>query len=355
MINTKTRVAVIGAGEIGTKAHIPAYLKNKDVDLVALVDADQSKLEVAAKKFGVKNQYTSIDELFEKQQIDAISICTPPNSHAQIALTAFEHGAHVLCEKPVATKTEDGKRMYEASLKKEKLLMVGFNLRFQPNYKKAYDIIESGQLGHIYLIECNNLSANPLLLWSKSPWFFKPEAGGGVLADKGPHVFDLLNYAFNDYPKSVSAMASTFYDSPVEDFCVCTLEYGQNQIGIAKMGWVASNYLEGYTIHGTAQTLFAVPEMLLKLNATEIPEVPLWKKTTVNLFNMKFPNLPGRHVKKVDLFQSEIDDFINKVRTGTKYSNSILDGLNALITCEAAKKSIDQGQKIAINPIRANQ
>jgi predicted dehydrogenase len=349
---TKTRVAVVGTGEIATRAHIPAYLNNKDVDLVALVDADEVKLKKAAKKFRIRNSYSSIDELLQKQKLDAISICTPPNTHAEIALKAFENDVHVLCEKPLATKAAEGKQMYDASLKAGKILMVGFNLRFQPNYKKAHSIIRSGQLGHIYLVECNNLSANPLLIWSKSTWFFKPEAGGGVLSDKGPHVFDLLNYAFDDFPIAVSALATTYFDSPVEDSCVCTLEYPGNRLGIGKMSWLSSQYLEGLSIHGTSQSLFASPEMLYKVNASDIPEIAVWKKTSEILFNMKFPNLPMRHVKRVDLIQSEIDHFVNKVRTGQKYCRSSINGLNALITYEAAKKSLDTGEKVKISPIK---
>lgn len=84
MSNNKTKVAIIGAGEIGTKAHIPAYLHNENVELVALVDADQKKLEKASKKFNIKNQYTSVDDLLQKQQVDAISVCTPQTHMRQL-------------------------------------------------------------------------------------------------------------------------------------------------------------------------------------------------------------------------------------------------------------------------------
>ena len=351
MSSSKTRVAVIGAGEIGTKAHVPSYLGNKDVDLAALVDADEAKLKKASKKFGIRHCYSSVDELFQKQKIDAISICTPPNTHAEIALKAFENDVHVLCEKPLAAKADDGRRMFEASLKANKILMVGFNLRFQPNYKKARALIQSGVLGYIYLVECNMLDANPLLVWSKSTWFFKPEAGGGVLSDKGPHVFDLINYAFDDFPTAVSATATTYFDSSVEDSCVCTLEYPGNRIGIGKTSWLSSQYMESLHIHGTAQSLQASPEMLLRVNSTDIPEISMWRKSGTALFNMKFPNLPMRHITRPNLFQFEIDSFISKVRTGKKFCRSSINGLNTLITYEAAKKSIVTGQKISISPV----
>ena len=349
---TKTRLAVVGVGEIGTRAHIPAYLNNKNVDLVALVDTDETKVSKAAKKFKIKNHFSSVDDLFHNLQVDAISICTPPKTHAEIAIKAFANDVHVLSEKPMAISVDDGKAMYEASLKEEKILMIGFNLRFRPNYEKANKLIKSGRLGHVYFVESDNLSENPLLKWSKSPWFFRPEAGGGVLLDKGPHVFDLINYVFDDFPTAISALASTYFDSSVEDSCVCTLEFPGKRIGIGKMSWLSSRYMEGLSIHGTAQSLFASPEMLLEVNATEIPEVALWRKTSEVLIDMKFPNFPLLHHIKVDLFQIEIDHFVSQIRAGKKFSQSALNGLNVLITCDAAKKSLDKGAKINIQPIR---
>jgi predicted dehydrogenase len=352
MSNKRTRVAVVGVGEIGTRAHIPAYLHNKDVDLVALVDADERKVEKTAKKFGIKRYFSSIDELFQNQDVDAISICTPPNTHAEIALKALANDVHVLCEKPLATNTDDGKKLFEASRKKDKILMVGFNLRFQPNYEQTIRLIKSGRVGHVYLVECDNLSANPLITWSKSTWFFRPETGGGVLSDKGPHVFDLINYAFNDFPNAVSALSSTYFDSSVEDSCVCILEYPGNRIGIGKMSWLSSRYIEDLSVHGTSESVFASPSMLLEVNATDITEVALWRKTSKILVNMKFPNLPLFHRNRVNLFQSEIDHFVNQIRSGEKYSQSALNGLNVLITCEAARKSLENGEKISVLPIK---
>jgi predicted dehydrogenase len=349
MSNRKTHVAVVGVGEIGTRAHIPAYLHNKDADLVALVDADETRVKKTARKFGIKRHFSAIDELFQNQDIDAISICTPPSTHADIALKALSNGVHVLCEKPMATSVDDGQKMYEASLKKERILMIGFNLRFQPNYERAAELILRGRLGHVYLVECDNLSGLP----SRSPWFFEPESGGGVLLDKGPHVFDLINYIFGDFPCAVSAVSSTYFNCSVENLCACTLEYPESGIGIGKMGWLSSSYIERLSIHGTAQSVFASPDLFLKENATDIPQVSLWREATESLISLKFPNFPLLHgAKGVDTFQLEIDHFIEQIRKGHSYSPTALNGLNVLITCDAAKRSLETGKKVDFIPLK---
>jgi UDP-N-acetylglucosamine 3-dehydrogenase len=352
MLNKKTRVAVVGVGEIGTRAHIPAYLQNKNVNLVALVDADKKKVERTAKKFGIKKYFSSIDELFQNQDVDAVSICTPPSTHAEIALKAFAKDVHVLCEKPLATNTDDGRKMFEASRKKEKILMVGFNLRFQPNYKRAIELILGGRLGHVYLVECNYQSPNPLLTWSKSPWFFTLESGGGVLLDKGAHVFDLINYIFDDFPCAVSASSSTYFDAPVEDSCVCVLEYPGNRIGIGIMSWLSSIAMENISVHGTAQSLFLSPNLFLEANATDLIQVSLWRKASALLIGLKFPNFPLLRLNNADTYQLEINHFISQISENQTCSPTALSGLNVLITCDAAKKSLETRKKIDFAPLK---
>lgn len=352
MSNNKTKVAIIGAGEIGTKAHIPAYLGNESVELVALVDADQKKLEKASKKFKIKNQYSSVDDLLQNQTVDAISVCTPPNSHASIVLKALANDVHVLCEKPMATSPDDGKKMLDAAKKNNRALMVGFNLRFQSNYQRTLDVLKTGILGHTHFIEFNLQSPNPLIGWSKSPWFFSSQAGGGVLLDKGPHVFDMLNYVFDDFPYSVSAVSSTFFDSSVEDSCVCTLEYPGKRIGIAIMSWLASRVIDLLSVHGTSQSLFVSPDIFVQANLNEQLPISLFRKATKMLVNMKFKNIPRFRSNVVDTFQLEINNFIQQIRTQKYDYSTALSGANVLITCDAAQKSIETGKKIEFTSIR---
>lgn len=352
MSNKKIRVAIIGIGKIATRAHIPAYISNKHVDSIALVDIDKRKVERAGKKFGIKKCFSSVNELFEKQDVDAMSICTPPNTHAEIALKAFGYGVHVLCEKPLATTVNDGKRMFEASQKKEKILMVGFNLRFRPNYQKAKNLIVRGRLGHVYYVEGNYLTPNPLLTWGKSQWFFRPEAGGGVLIDQGPHVFDLINYVLGDFPYAVSAHGSTYLDSPVEDFCVCVLEYPRGRTGIGVMSWLSPEGIEYLSIQGTAQSLFVSPNLFLEVNPTDITEVSLWRRASESLISLKFPNFPLLHDKKVNTYQLEINHFIQQIMEDQKSSQSALNGLNVLIACEAAKKSLERKKRIVFSSLK---
>lgn len=347
MLKKKIRVAVVGVGGIGKSAHIPGYSSNEHANLTALVDIDEKKAKRVARRFNVKKTFCSVDELFDKEEVDAISVCTPPDSHAEIALKAFEHGAHVLCEKPLATDMESGRKMAQTAKTKGKILMVGFYRRFLHNYQRAKECVLDGCLGHIYVVEDHFLEPNPLFGWTKSPWFFK-RGVGGVLLDAAPHVFDMLNFIFNAFPKSIAAYSSTYLDSPVEDNCTFLVEYPGGRMGVGVVSWLSSTFMESLQIYGTGQSLFVSPNFILNANPNDILEVSLWRAASESLISMKFPNLSMLRTRRVNPYQREIDHFIALVRRGTGFSASALDALSVLITCDKAKVAIEEKRRVPV-------
>jgi predicted dehydrogenase len=251
----------------------------------------------------------------------------------------------------MATTVDDAKLMLTTALKQNLALNVGFNLRHETYYAQTAQVVKSGSLGHTHLIEFDLQSQNPLVAWSKSPWFFSAEAGGGVLIDKGPHVFDMLNYVFDDYPTSVSTVSSTFFESNVEDSAVCMLEYPGKRIGVGIMSWMASRVIDLLSVHGTAQSLFVTPEIFLEANGSDLIQIPMFRKAAKMLVNMKFNNLPLFKKATVNTFQMEIDLFVNQILNKKYDYSTALSGANVVITCEAAKESIQTGKKINCLPI----
>ena len=102
MTNKEVRVAVVGGGHVSQIAHIPAYRSNKNVRLVAIVDEDQRKGERLKDQFGFRKYYEDFTVMLEKEDIDAVDICSPNYLHAPMAIAALRSGRHVMCEKPLA-------------------------------------------------------------------------------------------------------------------------------------------------------------------------------------------------------------------------------------------------------------
>lgn len=341
------RVAVIGTGGIAKTVHIPAYLSNKHANLIAVVDINYKKAKRVARKFKVKKVYSSLDKLFENEEVDAVSVCTPPDTHTDIVLKAFDHGVHVLCEKPLATDVKSGRNIVKASKAKEKILMVGFHRRFSPNYQRAKKYVLEGRLGHIYCVEDHFLQPNPFFGWGKSRWYLKPGVGG-VIFDLAPHVFDMLNYVFNDFPNAVSAYSSTYLDSPVEECCVFHIEYPKGRLGVGVVSWLSSTVTESLNIYGTAQNLFVSPSFFLKANPTDILEVSLLRAAAESLISLKFPNLSILRTRRANAYQLEINHFINQIRKDRKSYTSALNALSVLVACDATKKAVEKNRRIRI-------
>jgi len=339
--NDIIKVSVIGAGAIATKVHIPCFLRNKYAKVNAIVDTDSTKAEKIARKFGVKRFFSSTDKLFDSVEVDAISICTPPDSHAEIAVEALERDINVLCEKPLADDVNNGSKIVEAAEASDRVLMVGFNRRFHPIYLKVRSIAKEGKIGHVYLAEYLSLHQSPLLAWSKSKWYYQV-CTGGCLLDIGPHVLDMLNW-FLGRPYSVYAFGSIHSDSPVNEYCVVTVEY-DCAVGVGVMSWLSSRKIEKLGIHGTGRTLYASPLFMLDVNPTDVPEISLWRSAHSTLAS-KVKEASG---SQSDAFQLEIDHFIDCIRSGRKPSSNGWDGLIALAATEAATESLSKGVKVHV-------
>lgn len=110
------KVGVIGCGSIAQHRHIPEYLLNKQVELVAVCDINEERAAEIAEKYQAQ-AFTDYKELLKMDELDAVSVCTPNYLHAPISIDALNAGKHVLCEKPMATSKEEAEQMIQAAKK----------------------------------------------------------------------------------------------------------------------------------------------------------------------------------------------------------------------------------------------
>ena len=199
-------VAVIGLG-MG-RHHLDHYLEDPRCTVVAIADPDPDRLREIAEKHHIPNTYADGAQLLESERLDAVSIATPNNLHCRLALKAFEKGAHVLTEKPMATNVRDAIAMRDAARKADRNLMVNFSYRFSGMSQALKEQVDAGVLGDIYFGRT---------VWHRrrgmpgfGGWFSdKEQAGGGPLIDLGVHRIDLALW-FMGHPEPVSVCGSTY-------------------------------------------------------------------------------------------------------------------------------------------------
>ena len=201
------RVGIIGAGGIARYAHIPGYQAQEDVELLALCDIVPGKAAKLAREFNVPRAYDSCAEMLSKEDLDAVSVCTPNVSHKQATLAALSAGLHVLCEKPIAMSLAEGREMVEAARKLGKVLQIGLHMRFTAETQTLKRFIDAGELGDIYYGEATCMRRRGIPNWGV--FTQKKLQGGGALIDIGVHALDHTMWLMGN-PKPVSVLGAVY-------------------------------------------------------------------------------------------------------------------------------------------------
>ena len=191
MAEKKLKVALISAGMITNAAHIPAYLNMKDdVEIVAVADLNKAAAQATADRWDIPHAFGDAEEMLKAMEPDLVSVCTPNIAHKPMTLLALEHGANVICEKPVAIRYQDALEMYGTAERVGKHLIACQTMRYYPEHMVAKDIVKSGSLGEIYFGEMSRIRRRGVPTWGS---FHKKDInGGGALCDIGVHIIDAM-------------------------------------------------------------------------------------------------------------------------------------------------------------------
>ncbi|MDW8300147.1 MAG: Gfo/Idh/MocA family oxidoreductase [Anaerolineae bacterium] len=210
MTDKPLRAGIIGLGVGAT--HAKGYLRSPHTRLVALCDADTERLTARAAEYDIPAElcFTDYRTMLAKAQLDVVSVCLPNALHAEASIAALEAGAHVLCEKPLATTLEEALAMQRAAEANQRRLMVAYNFRYRADIAWIRQLMLEGKLGKVY---------NVYAWWRReagippSGWFSQKQlSGGGALIDIGVHVLDMALWLL-DFPRveTVSGQVSSHF------------------------------------------------------------------------------------------------------------------------------------------------
>ncbi|MDP6110679.1 MAG: Gfo/Idh/MocA family oxidoreductase [Planctomycetota bacterium] len=256
---SKLKVGIIGVGGIAG-SHIPGWNASEDADLVAGADLAENVLKGWGERHEITKLYSDPTDLIKDPDIDIIDVCTPNNYHAPLAIAALKAGKHVICEKPLAPKPADIRKMMAARDKSGKKLMTAQHFRFQGKSKAMKAEIDSGVLGNIYHARSWMLrrGAAPV-----RPGFIqKKHSSGGPCIDIGVHILDLtLWFMGNPKPVAVSGVARAELahqkgawsiwggkipkSFDVEDFAAGFVRFENGATLIIEMSWLLHHDTQG--------------------------------------------------------------------------------------------------------------
>src|SRR5262249_57304838 len=226
MAQRRFTVGIIGLG-FG-RGHIPAFQAN-GAEVIALCQRDHAAARAVADKYGVARVFDRWEQMLAEARPDIVVIASPPHLHRAIALAAFDGGAHVLCEKPLAMNAAEGRDMAAAAARARRGAMTGFNWRFPAAMQRFHQMVQEGHVGRPFHIGGRWLGGR----WAEATApatcrMHRAHAGQGGMGDMGVHVVDLIRWSFGEFARVVADAGIAYPDRAApgagtapdaEDYC----------------------------------------------------------------------------------------------------------------------------------------
>ncbi len=332
----KVRLGLIGAGSIVQLRHLPFLRNYSEVEVVAIADIDRVKAVAIAERFGIKHPYRQAEDLLGRDDIDAVLISTPNNSHLSMVLAAFSAGKHVLVERPLARNYSEAKRMVRAAERSHCSLMVAMNHRFRPDSLILQNLISKGELGKVYHIRAGWMRKQGSK--RRSSWMLKRLfSGGGVMMDLGIQMLDLSLWMMG-MPEVECVFARQYnyiLQAEVEDYInVCLMLKGDASLSL-ESGWEipATSSIAYTVVHGEAGTAWLNPLVIHRMVRGELIEIN-----------------PGKQHSPMELYiksyENEMRHFVESVRDGREPVCSGREGLEVMKVVDMIYKSAETGREV---------
>ncbi len=334
---TKTRVAVLGAGFMGS-THARAYMKIPDVEVAAIYAHSRNRAEPLANETG--SRWTSdIDSILRDDSIDAIDICLPSPEHRPAFEAALKADKHVLLEKPLALTLEDARAIVDAAASSPNVVMIAHVLRFWPEYVALQKIVASGELGRP--VSGFASRRQPYPEWSGL--FARSDITGGAIVDQMIHDFDALNWIFGQ-PQTVAAHGIPNPRSNGLDHSQVLIGY-DDATGMTDGGMVMpdsypfTSRLEILCERGAVEYLFQAGGRSFEFGGGQ---------NVVTVYRSEGdPEIVA--VDQTDAYENETAAFIECVRTAIKPDRGTpADAYTALEVALAAKHSAQTGEQVSL-------
>ena len=329
----KLRVGIVGTGWIA-EAHIAKYKEMEDVEIVAGCDLIPGKAEKFFKTWGVEGVhcYENDLEMYAKENLDAVSVCTYNATHAECAINALNNGVNVLLEKPMCVTTEEAVEIMRAEKKSGKILSIGFQPRFDNDMKLVKEVVQSGVLGKIYYIQTGG-GRRQGIPFPFGTTFIQPETGViGAMGDIGCYSLDMVLNAVG-YPKPLTVTGYTSDYSGknpnysgyvkaghpeyadifgVDDFAAAFVRLEGGIILDFRIAWAEH-------IDSPCDTIILGSEGGLRIPATECwngtigGDMTLYHTVGTSLVETVIPRTGG---ERVDCFYHKVRSFLDAIHTG---------------------------------------
>jgi len=329
------RFAILGAGRIG-QVHARAVTSTPDATLVAIADPVADAAQRVADAYGC--DIRSIDEIAASDDVGAVAICTPTNTHADLIEQFAKAGKAVFCEKPIDLSLERVKTCLETVEAEDATLMVGFNRRFDPDFMALKKSIDDGRIGDVEMITLTSRDPGP-------PPYEYIKVSGGIFRDMTIHDFDVARWLLGEEVETVQAAASVLTDTKIGELgdfdsinVILTTASGK-QCTITNSRRATYGYDQRIEVLGSKGSVSA--ENHREANIEIADSTGYLRPPLLNFFMSRY----------VNAYANEIAAFVGAVANGSPTPTTGHDGMMALALADAALKSVAEGSVVKVSDV----
>ena len=329
------RFGLLGAGRIG-KVHAKAVTGNPAAKLVAVSDAMPAAAQAIADQYGC--DVRTIDAIAAAKDIDAVVICTPTDTHADLIEQFVKAGKAVFCEKPIDLSLARVKQCLEVVRAHKGTLMVGFNRRFDPHFQAVRGEIDKGTIGDVEMVTITSRDPG-------APPVDYIKRSGGIFRDMTIHDFDMARFLLGEEVSEVSAMAAVLVDPGIgqagdSDSVQVMLKTASGKMAVISNSRRATyGYDQRIEVHGSGGSVAAENQRPVSI---EVATGAGYTRPPLHDFFM---------TRYTEAYAAEIAAFIDAMGGKAKASPSGEDGLLALALAEAALKSVAEGRVVKMSEV----
>jgi len=314
----KLKIGVVGVGFWGSN-HVRVLRELESAEVKAVCDIDLEKAKYVAKKFGVPNYYQNLDDMLNKEELDAVTVCTPSVSHAEIAVRILESVLNVFVEKPLASNPDGCLKIIDAAKSNNRFVMTGFIERFNPAVSKAIELLRAGEIGEVIMSHGRRIGWWPLRIGDV-----------GVVKDTAIHDIDLTRYIFGQEPAGVYARGGSLrhrFEDHVQ--AIMTFE-DELRVAFIEANWLTPRKKREMLITGNEGVIsiqFLTQVISLEKADVVIEPILKWKEP----------------------LRIELSHFIESLLSRKRPLVDAIDGTKAVIIAESILESMKKNRPIEID------
>jgi myo-inositol 2-dehydrogenase/D-chiro-inositol 1-dehydrogenase len=329
------RFGLLGAGRIG-KVHAKAISADAGATLVAVADAMAPAAQAISAQYGC--EVRTVDAILASADIDAVVICTPTDTHADLIEQFTNAGKAVFCEKPIDLSLARVKACLAVVRANKGTLMVGFNRRFDPHFMAVRAEIDKGSIGEVEMVTITSRDPG-------APPVDYIKRSGGIFRDMTIHDFDMARFLLGEEITEVAAMAAVLIDPAIGEAGDSDSVQVMLKTATGKMALISNSrratygYDQRIEVHGSKGVVSAENQRPVSI---EVANGLGYTRPPLHDFFM---------TRYTEAYAAEIAAFIASVSAKTAAAPSGEDGLTALALAEAALKSVAEGRSVKMSEI----